>query len=178
LPRSGYPGLGLANDGENPNGVSETNTPVPQSLANVLVHIVFSTKERRAALQNGDLRVEMHRYIAGVSKTLDCPAISVGGAIDHVHLLASQSRTIALAEWVKELKRASSLRAKTKDPQWSLFQWQAGYGAFSVSQSQKEHVQEYIASQEEHHRRISFQDELRQLLKKHNVTFNEEYVWD
>jgi REP element-mobilizing transposase RayT len=151
---------------------------MPQSLANVLVHIVFSTKERRALLQNHELRVEMHRYIAGVSKTLECPAIIVGGATDHVHLLANQSRTIALAEWVKEIKRASSLWSKKKSPQWDLFQWQAGYGAFSVSQSQKQLVQEYIGSQEEHHRQFSYQDELRLLLKKHGVAFDERYVWD
>ena len=127
---------------------------MPQSLANVLLHIVFSTKERRAFLQNRDLRDEMHRYLAGISAKLDCPAIIVGGATDHVHLLANQSRTITLAEWVKELKRVSSLWAKEKSPQWGLFQWQAGYGAFSVSQSQKDRVQEYIGSQEEHHRRF------------------------
>ena len=149
-----------------------------QSLANVLVHIVFSTKERRALLRNDDLRIEMHRYLAGVSANLECPAIIVGGATDHVHLLANQSRTITLAEWVKELKRASSLWAKKKSPQWSLFQWQAGYGAFSVSRSQKDRVQEYIGSQEEHHRRLSFQDELRQILKKHGIAFDERYVWD
>jgi REP element-mobilizing transposase RayT len=151
---------------------------VPQSLANVLVHIVFSTKERRASLQNDDLRVEMHRYLAGVCKTLECPAVIVGGATDHVHLLASQSRTIALAEWVKEMKRASSLWAKKRSTQWELFQWQAGYAAFSVSQSQKGRVQEYISSQESHHRQISFQDELRQLMKKHEIAFDERYVWD
>lgn len=151
---------------------------MPQSLANVLVHIVFSTKERRALLQNHDLRIEMHRYLAGISTHLECPAIIVGGAIDHVHLLANQSRTITLADWVKELKRASSLWAKKKSPQWSTFQWQAGYGAFSVSQSQKERVKEYIRSQEEHHRQLSFQDELRQILKKHGIAFDERYVWD
>ncbi len=151
---------------------------MPQSLANVLVHIVFSTKERRALLQNHDLRVEMHRYLAGISKTLDCPAVIVGGAADHVHILASQSRTIALAELVKELKRASSLWAKKRSPRWSLFQWQAGYGAFSVSQSQKKRVQGYIGSQEAHHRRLSFQEELRQLLEKHQIAFDERYVWD
>ena len=96
---------------------------MPQSLANVLVHIVFSTKERRALLQNHDLRIEMHRYLAGISTHLECHAIIVGGAIDHVHLLANQSRTITLADWVKELKRASSLWAKKKSPQWSTFQW-------------------------------------------------------
>ena len=123
--------------------------PMPQSLANVLVHVVFSTKERRALLQNHDLRDEMHRYLAGVSAKLECPAIIVGGAADHVHLLANQSRTIALAEWVKELKRVSSLWAKEKSPQWGLFQWQAGYGAFSVSQSQQERVRGYIGSQDD-----------------------------
>jgi putative transposase len=151
---------------------------MPQSLANVLVHIVFSTKERRALLQNRDLRVEMCRYIAGVSAKLACPAIIVGGAADHVHLLANQSRTIALAEWVKEMKRASSLWAKKRDPQWRLFQWQAGYGAFSVSQSQRERAHEYIRLQEEHHRQRSFQDELRRLLQKHGIAFDEQYVWD
>ncbi len=151
---------------------------MPQSLANVLVHIVFSTKQRRALLQNRDLRMEMHRYLAGVSANLDCPTIIVGGATDHVHLLANQSRTTALAEWVKEIKRASSLWAKKKSPQWSLFQWQAGYSAFSVSLSQKQWVEEYIRSQEEHHRKLSFQDEFRQILKKHNISFNEKYVWD
>jgi putative transposase len=151
---------------------------MPQSLANLLVHIVFSTKERRALLQVADLRDEMHRYLAGISAKLECPAIIVGGSIDHVHLLASQSRTIALAEWVKELKRVSSLWAKEKSPQWDLFHWQAGYGAFSVSQSQAERVRKYIGSQEEHHRRLSFQDEFRLLLRKHNITFDEQYVWD
>jgi len=115
---------------------------MPQSLAKVLVHIVFSTKERRALLQVPDLRDEMHRYIAGVSDKLDCPAVIVGGTSDHVHLLAEQSRTITLAEWVKEIKRASSLWAKRRDPRWSLFQWQAGYGAFAVSQSQASRVRE------------------------------------
>jgi putative transposase len=151
---------------------------MPQSLANVLVHVVFSTKERRAMLQNPELRDEMHRYLAGISANLECTAVIVGGATDHIHLLASQSRKIALAEWVKELKRASSLWAKTKNPQWNLFQWQAGYGAFSVSQSQKDRVREYIQSQEEHHRRISFQDELRMILKRHCVAFDERYIWD
>jgi putative transposase len=151
---------------------------MPQSLANLLVHIVFSTKERRQFLQDVELRDGMRRYLAGVSKKLDCPAVIVGGATDHVHLLARQSRTITVADWVKELKRASSLWAKTNGSQCSAFQWQAGYGAFSVSQSRSKEVQRYIASQEEHHRRMSFQEELRELLKKHGIEFDERYVWD
>ncbi len=151
---------------------------MPQSLANLLVHLVFSTKDRRVLMHNHDLRDEMHRYLAGVSARLDCPAVTVGGTEDHVHLLGRQSRSVTLADWVKELKRVSSLWAKTRDPQWSVFQWQAGYGAFSVSQSQSSRVQRYIASQEERHRRLSFQDELRRLLKKHGVEFDEQYIWD
>ena len=151
---------------------------MPQSLANALMHIVFSTKERRAMFQNPDLRDEMHRYLAGVSARLDCPAVIVGGATDHIYLLANQARTIALAEWVKELKRVSSVWAKERTADWGLFQWQAGYGAFSVSQSQKTRVEGYIRSQEEHHRRWSFQDEFRQLLRRHDIAFDEQYVWD
>ncbi|MGD0899514.1 MAG: IS200/IS605 family transposase, partial [Thermoguttaceae bacterium] len=134
---------------------------MPQSLSNVLIHMVFSTKDRRALLQASALRDQMHRYLAGISANLDCPAVIVGGANEHVHLLARLARTIALADWVKELKRASSLWAKTKDQQWDLFQWQAGYGAFSVSQSQSGRVQRYIESQDKHHRGLSFQDEFR-----------------
>ena len=115
---------------------------MPQSLANVLVHVVFSTKERRTFLQTPDLRDEMHRYIVGITTKLECPAIVVGGPADHIHLLAAQSRTITLAEWIKEVKRASSLWAKQRDRHWSRFQWQAGYGAFSVSASQSSLVQE------------------------------------
>jgi putative transposase len=151
---------------------------MPQSLANLLVHIVFSTKDRRALLQNADLRDQMHRYLAGISSKLDSPAIIVGGATDHVHLLANQSRTIALAEWIKELKRAASLWAKTKNPQWNLFQWQSGYGAFSVSQSQRTRVADYIRSQDERHNRLTFQDELRQIPRKHDIVFDEQHIWD
>jgi REP element-mobilizing transposase RayT len=104
--------------------------------------------------------------------------VIVGGVADHVHSLANQARTITLADWVKELKRASSLWAKEKSPQWDLFQWQSGYGAFSVSQSQRDIVRKYIEQQEEHHRKLSFQDELRTLLKKHEIAFDEQYLWD
>jgi len=151
---------------------------MPQSLSNVLVHIVFSTKERRALLQNQECRIEMHRYLAGISANLECPALIIGGDIDHVHILANQSRTISLADWVKELKRASSIWAKEKYPDWNLFHWQSGYGAFSVSQSQVERVRMYIETQEQHHHRLTFQDEFRQMLEKHGIPFDERYVWD
>jgi REP element-mobilizing transposase RayT len=97
---------------------------------------------------------------------------------DHVHFLARQARTITLAEWVKELKRTSSLWAKEALPKASVCQWQAGYGAFSVSQSHSAAVERYIVRQAEHHRRMSFQDEFRSLLNRHQITYDERYVWD
>ena len=149
---------------------------MPQSLANVLVHLVFSTKERRPFLQHAAKRDAMHRYLASVSAHLECPVIRVGGTEDHVHLLARQGRTIALAEWVKELKRVSSLWAKSHE--LNQFQWQAGYAGFSVSQSQSGEVERYIARQLEHHQKFDFQQEFRKLLELHGLEWDERYVWD
>jgi REP element-mobilizing transposase RayT len=149
-----------------------------QSLANLLVHLVFSTKERRPFLNDPDLRRDMHAYLAGISRGVDCPVVLVGGVADHVHLLARQSRSISLAEWVKELKRGSSLWIKDRAPALETFHRQAGYGAFSVSQSQSSRVEQYIADQELHHRTKSFQEEYRELLERHGVPFDERYVWD
>jgi len=106
---------------------------MPQSLSNVLIRIVFSTKECRPPLQDTAKRDAMQRYLAGISVRLDCPIIRLGCTRDHVHLLGRQARTITLADWVKELKRASLLWAKSQE--LGAFQWQAGYGGFSVSQS-------------------------------------------
>src|SRR5258708_3079233 len=134
-----------------------------QSLSNLLVHIIFSTKERRPFLGDVNHRAAMHRYLGAVSRPLPCPVIRVGGIPDHVHCLARQSRTITVAEWVKELKRASSQWAKTQSASLRAFQWQAGYGAFSVSQSLSPKIEQYIERQEEHHRTFDFQAEFRKL---------------
>ena len=151
---------------------------MPQSLSNVLVHIVFSTKERHPLLSDPTVRVAMHKYLAAASAELRCPVITVGGVEDHVHLLARQARTITLAGWVRELKRTSSLWVKELPAGSNVFQWQAGYGAFSVSQSQSAAVERYIARQEVHHRRVSFQDEFRTLLDRHQIAYDERYLWD
>ena len=151
---------------------------MPQSLSAVYVHMVFSTKDRRAAFQDPTVRGEAHAYIGGVSKTLDCPPLIVGGVADHVHLLGRLGRTIAQAEWVKELKRVSSLWLKARGPDWATFAWQSGYGCFSVSQSSVTRVTDYIANQEGHHTKIGFQEEFRALLRKHNIEWDERYVWD
>ena len=120
----------------------------------------------------------MHAYLAGASKQLDCPPILAGGVADHVHLLARHGRTITQADWVKELKRVSNDWFKQQGSAYADFQWQNGYADFSVSHSNLDRVILYIENQEEHHRRRSFQDELRMLLRKHNVEWDEKYVWD
>jgi REP element-mobilizing transposase RayT len=151
---------------------------MPQSLAKILVHTVFSTKERRPFLRDKALGGELHRYLGGVLGQLDCQPIIVGGTEDHVHFLCALSRTRDAATMVKEAKRGSSLWLKTKGPGLEDFAWQNGYGIFSIGFSQIEAVRNYIAKQEEHHRKMSFQDELRELLRRYAVEFDERYVWD
>jgi len=151
---------------------------MPQSLSAVYIHLVFSTKDRRPWLRDRSLRQALHAYVGSVSRQLDCPALIVGGVEDHVHLLARFARTITQADWVKELKRVSSAWLKGQTRDCRDFQWQGGYADFSVSQSKLEQVTPYIGNQENHHKKINFQDELRALLRKHNLEWNERYIWD
>jgi REP element-mobilizing transposase RayT len=151
---------------------------MPQSLSSVYLHLVFSTKDRRPFLRDPAIRDEMHSFLGGISKKLECPPILVGGVEDHVHLLARHGRTIPQADWVKELKRASSLWVKERDAKLSDFAWQAGYGVFSVSASNVGAVTDYIAQQEEHHRKSTFKDEFRAMLRKNKIEWDERYVWD
>ena len=151
---------------------------MPQSLAKILVHAVFSTKERRPFLRDALLRDELHRYLGGILANLDCHPIIVGGVEDHVHMLFALSRTSTVAEVVKEVKRSSSLWIKTKSRDLDDFAWQNGYGIFSIGFSQIETVQAYIKNQEEHHRNVTFQDEFRAFLKRYEIECDERYVWD
>lgn len=151
---------------------------MPQSLAKILVHTVFSIKDRRPFLRDKPLRDELHKYLGGILTNLECQPVIVGGVEDHVHLLCALSRTCDAAAMVKEVKRGSSLWLKTKSPDLADFAWQNGYGIFSIGFSQIEAVREYIAGQEEHHRKVSFQDEFRQLLRRYEIEFDERYVWD
>ena len=157
--------------------ITASNT-MPQSLSAVYIHLVFSTKERRPFLRDKVIRESLHAYAGAVSKQLGCPPLKVGGVEDHVHLLCRLARTITQAEWVKEIKRVSSLWLKEQSRDYLDFQWQGGYADFSVSQSNLAEVSQYIAEQEQHHKKMSFQDELRALLRKHNIEWDEGYVWD
>jgi REP element-mobilizing transposase RayT len=151
---------------------------VPQSLARILVHTVFSTKDRRPFLRDKGLREELHRFIGGILANLECEPVIVGGVEDHVHLLSTLARTCDAASMVKEVKRGSSVWLKGKAPGLEDFAWQGGYGIFSVGFSQVKAVREYIAGQEEHHRKASFQDEFRQLLRRYEIEFDDRFVWD
>lgn len=118
---------------------------MPQSLAKILVHIIFSTKERFKFLVDEQIRQEMHAYLHTVFKAFDSPTLLVGGVEDHIHILSSLSRNHAIAEIIREAKRNSSKWIKTKGGIYRKFHWQKGYGAFSVSQSQVNEVKNYIA---------------------------------
>jgi REP element-mobilizing transposase RayT len=151
---------------------------MPQSLANVLVHIVFSTKQRYPFLSDKDVRAEMHAYLGGTCNELECPVSIVGGVADHVHIFCALSRKITIAKLVGDVKRGSSKWIKTKGRMLTKFAWQNGYGVFSVGESEVERVRQYIVGQEDHHRKKTFQDEYRSFLKEYGVDFDERYVWD
>ena len=151
---------------------------MPQSLARVVLHMVFSTKHRAAFLKNADLRPRLHAYMAGVLQNIGCEPILINGVEDHVHILCNLSRTMTIARLVEEVKTDPSKWMKQQGPHFADFHWQGGYSAFSVSQSNVEAVRAYIAGQEEHHRKMSFQDELRALCRKHGLEIDEKYVWD
>ncbi|MBX7105752.1 MAG: transposase [Gemmataceae bacterium] len=150
---------------------------MPQSLARVLVHLVFSTKNRTPILTPA-VCTELHPYMAGTLTQNGCPSLRVGGVEDHVHLLFGLSRTLSLAQAVELVKTSLSKWIKTQGRAFEEFHWQHGYGAFSVSPSRADEVVRYIDQQPEHHSKQMFEDEFRLLLQKHDIEFDERYVWD
>lgn len=148
-----------------------------QSLVKNLVHLVYSTKQREPWIPK-EHRDALFAYQAGIFKEWESPALVIGGVEDHVHALFSLSKNHPLKKIVEEVKKGSSKWMKSDGPRIAQFSWQAGYAGFSVSQSSVETVQRYIEGQDEHHRKMAFQDELRALFKRHKIEFDERYVWD
>jgi putative transposase len=148
-----------------------------QSLSNVLLHIVFSMKNRREWI---DIEIEdsLRKYIAGICRELNCRSHQIGASDDHIHIACSLARTITISNLVEEIKTGSSKWMKTNGDRYAEFGWQNGYGAFSIGQSQLEDLRRYIHNQREHHRKVSYQREFRELLKRYGVDFDERYVWD
>ncbi len=147
------------------------------TYTNLLFHIVFSTKNRAAYLEEG-IRESLYQYVGGVIRGEGGTLLEIGGVADHVHLLARFKAAIAVATMVRRIKTSSSKWMNQRPGTDFKFAWQSGYGAFSVSESQVGHVRRYIQNQAEHHRRRTFKDELRELLNRHNVEFDERYLWD
>jgi len=148
-----------------------------QSLAQIYIHIVFSSKERRPFIQT-DIESELYAYIAGAIKKMDGLPCLINGTADHVHILSTLPRTVTLAKYIEGIKRPSSQWIKTKGQIYQKFAWQNGYGAFSVSSSRVNSVKRYIAGQKERHRTTSFKEEFLEFLRKYNVQYDERYLWD
>lgn len=148
-----------------------------QSLSKVYLHIVFSTKHRENLL-DVNMQQELYGYIGGICNNLECFPISIGGYTDHIHILSTLSRKVAIMNLLQEIKTGSSKWIKTKGPDFKHFHWQDGYGAFSVNPSQVDVVTKYIERQTEHHKKQTFQDEYRAFLNKYKVDYDERYVWD
>ena len=150
---------------------------MPQSLSSILIHLIFSTKNREPFL-TPEIDAELYPYIASIFKATKLRALIINGTTDHLHTLLSLSRTVTIADLVEEVKTESSKWIKTKGKEFRNFHWQSGYGALSIGQSQVGSVKRYIARQKEHHRRVTFQDEYRNFLKAYDIEFDERYVWD
>jgi putative transposase len=148
-----------------------------RTYTNLLFHLVFSTKDRIPFI-GPSIRDELHAYMGGIIRDLGGIALEIGGVEDHVHLLVKLKPTLALADVLRELKSGSSKWLNEEKMKLRKFGWQDGYAAFSVSESQAGRVRAYIKNQVEHHRQVSFQDELRELLRKHGIEFDERYMWE
>ena len=157
-----------------PAGAPE-NAAMPSTHLSLHFHVVFSTKNREPRIA-AEWRERLHGYLGGVARKSGCVPEAIGGVADHVHLLLGLTATARLADVVRDIKAVSSkwIHEETGD---RAFAWQEGYGAFSVSPSHRETVRSYIASQEEHHRKRTFQEEYLELLNRCGVGYDERYLW-
>lgn len=147
-----------------------------QSLSQLYVHIIFHTKYNQSLIRP-EVEKELYAYIGGVIKENGFVPIKINGTEDHIHILATMSKNIALAKFVEEIKRNSSRWIKTKGLEYQDFAWQGGYAGYSVSQSVVERVKKYIENQKEHHKKVSFKDEYVQFLAEYKIDFDENYLW-
>jgi len=149
----------------------------PQSLSLVVIHVIFSTKDR-GPLLNAETRPKLNAYLATVARNAGCQCYRAGGVADHVHLAIRLSRTLTIADLVENLKTASSKWLKTQSTDLAGFSWQRGYGCFSVGPTDLDSLCAYIDQQDQHHLTRTFQEEFRMFLKKYGVEYDEAYVWD
>ena len=177
LPRRGYttkPRVALRAPWVNKMGQPH----MQQSLVQIYLHIIFSTKNRARLFRDRAFREKLHAYLAGVCRNLGSATLIVGGVEDHVHILCRQGKTISVSDLIREMKRDSSKWVKQESPDLPSFYWQQGYGAFSISPSHLDAINAYIANQDEHHKTDTYQDEFRQLLAEYEIEYDERYVRD
>ena len=146
-----------------------------QTLTRLLVHVVFSTKDRRCLIVPA-VESHLYAYLGGICRNKESPALAIGGTEDHVHLLISLSKNIALSDFLMELKRDSSKWIKTQGDVFANFTWQDGYGAFSIGESQRGAVTDYIQSQKERHKTMTFEDEIIALAERYGVDYDPRYL--
>ncbi len=147
------------------------------SFANLLTHVIFSTKDRQPLI-DAELKPRLFAYLGGIVHELGGVALLINGPADHVHALVKLPHTLAVADAMRVIKTNSSRWVHETWPARRAFAWQAGYGAFSVSPSHVEAVRAYIAGQEEHHRRVTFQEEFVEFLRRHGIEYDERYIWE
>jgi REP element-mobilizing transposase RayT len=140
-------------------------------------HLVFSTKNRKPLIQES-LQDELYHYIGGIIRNKKGSLLEIGGVEDHIHILAFYHQSISPAEMVKDIKSSSSRWVNDSGKCPHPFSWQTKYGSFSVSQSAINKVRKYIQNQKEHHKRESFQDEFRRIVKVHGCELDEKYMWE
>ena len=147
-----------------------------QTLSKIYLHIVFSTKNRKNLIDK-DIEMQLYAYISELSKEINCNVLAIGGTENHLHVLSTISRNISVSDYVKKIKSGSSGWIKSQSIKYNSFYWQNGYGVFSVSESMLERTKNYIFNQKSHHRKISFKDEYLRLLDKHQIGYDENYLW-
>ena len=150
---------------------------MPQCLAKVYVHAVFSTKDRRPFI-TPQIQDKLYRCIGKVCHNIDCHVHQIGGVEDHIHILMELSRTITIAKLIEVIKSSSSRWVKQQFSEYQAFSWQRGYGVFSVDSVSYDAVKLYIVNQKQHHAKRSFKEEVLLLLKRYNIEYDDRYIWD
>ena len=148
-----------------------------QSLAQIFVHVVFSTKYRENIVVAEDLS-ELFAYIGGTLNKIGCPTIIVGGVSNHVHVLCSLNKNLSVAKLIERVKRSSNLWLRKKKNIYLRFEWQGGYAAFSVSRGRIDNVVNYIRNQAEHHKKRTYEEELLWFLEETGLDYNPDYLFD
>ncbi|MBX3405358.1 MAG: IS200/IS605 family transposase [Phycisphaeraceae bacterium] len=147
------------------------------TITKILLHITYSTKQREPLIDTSD-EGDLYAYIGGICRNLRSPLLDMGGTADHLNMLVSISKTIALADLMLNIKRDSSAWMNARPGRTHRFAWQEGYFAFSIGESGVEDLSRYIARQKAHRKKIDFKDEVRSLLTKYKMSWNEEHMWD